>query len=312
MDSLTHITLGACTGELLLGKKLGKKAMLFGAITANIPDVDTIPGLFMRGDEALLFHRSITHSLFFALLFGLLLAFVAKKAKLNAGYWQVAFFFCFELALHDLLDTCTSYGTGLLEPFSHHRFSFHLLYVVDPLFTISLLCATIYLLFARSGRATWAAIGIAISTIYLCVAVYCKSRIAEPYSTPAPFTTLLWFCITKTDKGYYTAYRSVFDQEKAPYSYYPQNDALLKQPEPYLKTFADGYYTISDTNGKLHFNVLRFGQIQGWVNKNAPFALSYPVPQTGNENMIVQKGRLTGWNSRSVKVYLKRIAGVQP
>ncbi|MFM8916554.1 MAG: metal-dependent hydrolase, partial [Bacteroidota bacterium] len=32
MDSLTQIVLGAAVGEVLLGKKLGNKAMLLGAI----------------------------------------------------------------------------------------------------------------------------------------------------------------------------------------------------------------------------------------------------------------------------------------
>jgi hypothetical protein len=32
----------------------------------------------------------------------------------------------------------------------------------------------------------------------------------------------------------------------------------------HLITFADGYYTISQTGGSPYFNVLRFGQVQGW------------------------------------------------
>jgi inner membrane protein len=41
----------------------------------------------------------------------------------------------------------------------------------------------------------------------------------------------------------------------------------------------------------------------------APFALSYPVNSTGDENMIIQKGRLSGWNKKSFGQYLERIAG---
>jgi inner membrane protein len=42
MDSLTHIVTGACIGELFLGKQLGKKAMLWGAITQSLPDIDFV------------------------------------------------------------------------------------------------------------------------------------------------------------------------------------------------------------------------------------------------------------------------------
>lgn len=92
------------------------------------------------------------------------------------------------------------------------------------------------------------------------------------------------------------------------YGWHPKNDSLLKQPEPYLKTFADGYYTISKTNGSIYFNILRFGQVQGWLNNDAPFALSYPVGAKDNENMVIQKGRFKGWNDISFKKYLEGIA----
>jgi len=311
MDPLTHLTLGACTGELLLGRRFGKKAMLFGALAANLPDIDTVFGLFVPGDQALLLHRGFTHSICFALLAGLLLAWLFHKWFTKVSFGAFALFFCVELCLHDLLDTCTSYGTGLLEPFNHTRLSFHLLFVVDPMFTLSLLVATIVLLSTNSSRQHWAAGGMIVSLLYLCSAVYCKSRLdpAAAMTTPAPFNTLLWYVIKKTDSGYYTGYQSVFDKSPVNYEYHPQNSKLLKLGEPYLTCFADGYYTISGSNGHTYFNVIRFGQIQGWQTKDAPFVLSYPLKDKGNENMIIQKGRLAGWNSRSVKAYLERIAG---
>ncbi len=314
MDSITHLALGACTGEIILGKKLGKRAMLWGAIAANIPDADIIPGFFMAGDKSLMFHRGITHSFFFALVFGVLLALIAKRNRPKIGLGVLIFFFCFQLALHDLLDTCTSYGTGLFEPFSHARVSFHLLYVADPLFTISLLMAAIYLLWGSKSRIKWATVAVIISGLYIGLATWCKvytdRRVGASLTTPAPFTTLLWFCIKKTDSGYYTAYSSVFDKT-APvnYGYHPKNESLLKQPEPYLQTFANGYYTVSQANGHLYFNVLRFGQIHGWLNNNAAFALTYPLDASDNQNMVVQKGRLAGWNKHTIKQYLERIAG---
>jgi len=55
--------------------------------------------------------------------------------------------------------------------------------------------------------------------------------------------------------------------------------------------------------------VLRFGQIQGWRQKDAPFVLSYPLQDKGGENLIIQKGRLAGWNAKSIRQYLERIGG---
>ena len=46
MDSLTQIVLGAAVGEAVLGKKVGNKAMLYGAIAGTIPDLDVITRYF--------------------------------------------------------------------------------------------------------------------------------------------------------------------------------------------------------------------------------------------------------------------------
>ena len=314
MDPLTHLSLGACVGELLLGKRFGKKAMVYGALAANVPDIDTLAGLFVPGDQALWLHRGITHSFCFALLAGLILAYLFSKWYPRIGFGAFALFFGIELALHDLLDTCTSYGTGLLEPFSHHRFSFHLLFVVDPLFTLPLLIATFMLLIRRNGNMScisWATGGITVAMLYVGLALFCKSRLdpKATLTTPAPFNTMMWYCVKKTDSGYFTGYQSVFDQSPVVYEFYFQNRRWLHQPEPYLAKFSDGYYTISRDSGRIYFNIIRFGQVQGWQTKDAPFVLSYPVGLQGNENMIIPKGRLSGWNSRSIHSYLERIAG---
>lgn len=68
MDSLTQITLGAAVGELVLGKKAGKRAMLWGAIAGTLPDMDVLAGLGGGEISALAYHRAITHSLTFAIL----------------------------------------------------------------------------------------------------------------------------------------------------------------------------------------------------------------------------------------------------
>ncbi len=330
MDSITHIALGACVGEILLSKKIGKKALLWGIIAQNLPDIDTIPGIFMRGDRALLFHRGITHSLFFALVMGLLLAWLAKNLhrKHVLSFATLAFFFCFQLALHDLLDTCNSYGTGLLEPFSHHRFSINLLYVADPLFTIGLVVAALLLIFKSSkakNRVRWATTAIAVSVIYLCFSVINKINIDSKvdasikqnyFTTPAPFNNMLWYVVANADNGYYTGYSSIWDKSAIGYGFHPKNDSLLNKSgnislKNNLVTFADHYYTVTDSGKAIYVNILRFEQVQGWQNNKEPFALRYPLSAMDNENMIIQKGRLTGWNKNTFKLYLERIAGRQ-
>jgi len=68
MDSLTHLVLGATIGELVLGKKIGNRALIWGAIAETIPDLDVFGNLFLNPIDALAFHRGITHSILFSII----------------------------------------------------------------------------------------------------------------------------------------------------------------------------------------------------------------------------------------------------
>src|SRR5690606_27140821 len=68
MDSLTQIVLGAAVGEIALGRKIGNRAMIWGAIGGTLPDLDVLANPFLDDMEALAFHRGITHSLLFSLV----------------------------------------------------------------------------------------------------------------------------------------------------------------------------------------------------------------------------------------------------
>ena len=63
MDSLTQIVLGAAVGELVLGRKVGNKAILWGAIAGTIPDLDVLNRSFFDDLRANELHRGITHSI---------------------------------------------------------------------------------------------------------------------------------------------------------------------------------------------------------------------------------------------------------
>ena len=68
MDSLTQVVLGAAVGEAVLGKKIGNRAILWGAIAGTIPDLDVAANAFLSPVDALAFHRGITHSFVFSIL----------------------------------------------------------------------------------------------------------------------------------------------------------------------------------------------------------------------------------------------------
>ena len=81
MDSLTQIVLGAACGEIALGKKIGNKALLFGAIGGTIKDLDVFIGklLYTNEIQATAFHRGFMHSLLCAVLTTFLFGWFAYK-----------------------------------------------------------------------------------------------------------------------------------------------------------------------------------------------------------------------------------------
>ncbi|MFT5166457.1 MAG: inner membrane protein, partial [Saprospiraceae bacterium] len=98
MDSLTQIILGAATGELAGGRKIGRKAMFWGAVGGTIPDLDVMVGGMLQSiglfDEmdALSFHRGISHSIFFAILAPLILGPLVSRHYKNPDRKYVSFF----------------------------------------------------------------------------------------------------------------------------------------------------------------------------------------------------------------------------
>jgi inner membrane protein len=316
---------------------MGKKALVIGAVAQSLPDTDVLASLWLQPPENLLAHRGITHSFLFGVVAAVLLSLAVKrKFRLPDVKWTALFFFfCLQLWLHDMLDTCNAYGTGLLEPFSHQRFSFHLLYVGDPFFSVSLIVAFVALTFFRQKnkqqRTKWLWIGLLPTCLYLLVSVFNKALVKQQVIrslqaqhivyktdiiTPTPFNTLLWYVVAATDSGYVVGYRSVFDKNSSQtaFTYYPKSEALLRQVDEKMNVkqllrFADHYYTVDKVNDTLIFNVLRFGQVLGWQDSSAHFAFQYYLNQAYNNTLVVQRGRFTGWNRKTIVRMFRRIKG---
>ncbi len=81
MDSLTQIVLGAAVGEAVLGKKLGNKALLWGAVAGTIPDLDVLSKLFVDDLTANEWHRGFSHSILFCLMASPILAWLIHKKE---------------------------------------------------------------------------------------------------------------------------------------------------------------------------------------------------------------------------------------
>lgn len=338
MDSLTHIVLGACIGEVVAGKQLGKKAMFWGILTQSLPDIDFVAAFWMSPVENLLAHRGFTHSFLFIALVAPLLALAADRwhRPHNYSFKGFTFLFALEMLVHVVLDACNAYGTGWFEPFSHYRVAFHLLFVADPLFSVWPFIAFLVLLFARTtyaARRKWALTAFVLSAAYIGLSVINKHSVDRTvkaiahqqgiapkryFSTPTPLNNMLWFVVLEDEKGYYTGHRSVLDKgSDTTLLHYKLRHkdylAPLKEVEDLhrLVRFSQGYYVIDRYDSTLVFNDLRFGQILGWENPGNHFVFHYFLQKPDENTLVIQRGRFTNWNREAVSTLLRRMRGLK-
>ena len=312
MDSLTQIVLGAAVGEVVLGRKVGNKAMLWGAIAGTIPDLDVLVKLFtddiVRANEV---HRGFSHSIFFCILFaplfGWLVSKLYKKDNTTWKDWSKLMFW--GLFTHPLLDAFTTWGTQLFWPFTY-KISFKNIFVVDPLYTVPfLICVIVAMFYKRKNpkRRKINLLGIYLSSGYmlitLCIKwytydVFQKSlneqniTYSEIQTKPTPLNTILWNANIETKDAYLIGSYSMFDNDrdvnffefKKNYHllYDIKNESIINR----LIKLTQGWYTIQKTpEGELYFNDLRFG-LMGIEGTSEKFIFRYNLIRDSKGKLI--------------------------
>ena len=319
MDSITQIVLGAACGEIALGKKIGNKAILFGAIGGTIPDLDVLIGkLFYTNEiDSLAFHRGIMHSIPFAIVGALIFGFLSYKVY-DYGYlrrgttslkdWIWLFFL--SILTHPILDSFTPYGTQLFLPFSDYRVAFNNIAVVDPLYTLPLLmCVSITMFFNRknSKRKTWTKAGLYLSSAYMIFTIGNKLYVDHFFKTsfnqakinysrfsaqPTILNNFLWYAVAETDKNYTVSFYSIFDDTNTPPNFIniPKNHKLLDVDHQDIKTlrwFSNEFYTLSILNNKIIYKDLRYPLLE--VRDSTSSLFSFELIKEGNR-----------WNTKSL------------
>jgi inner membrane protein len=302
MDSLTQLTLGAAIGEAVLGKKLGNKAIYWGAAAGTLPDLDVLPGMLLDTPDRLLFHRGFTHSIVFVaiatLIFAQLFYRFYKQHQTTKKEWYLYFGLIFGFGV--LIDAFTTYGTQLLWPLLY-RFEFNTIFVVDPLFTLPMLITLVLAMFRSKEnriRTRLANAGLMISGIYLLFTIVNKQFINATFNTaleeqnieyagmitnPTPLNQVLWTAVVEADDHYLIGYYSHFDEDKnVDFITLQKNHHLLEAFTRFdgvqkIIRFTKGYYTVEKTESGYLINDLRFGKITDWETGKGEFVFRYHI-----------------------------------
>ncbi|MDR5859116.1 metal-dependent hydrolase [Halomonas eurihalina] len=226
MDSVTQAALGAAIGGVVLGRHLGRRAVLFGAVLGTLPDLDVV---IDYGDAVanVTQHRGFSHSLFVLAGLATALALLARRLtplrEIGLGRWLAFFGLC--LMTHPLLDALTTYGTQLWWPLDAPPVAAPLVFIIDPLYSLPLLIGIGVALITGNGvRApAW---GLALSCAYLVASLGAKTLVEQRLAPvlaerglgeaprlvqPTPFNILLWRATIIDDGAYHEALVGVFD-----------------------------------------------------------------------------------------------------
>jgi inner membrane protein len=260
---------------------------LWGGVCGTLPDLDSF---IDHGDPIrnMTLHRAESHALFYLTLAAPLLAWL--PARLHGELhrfrrWWLAVWLA--LVTHPLLDAMTVYGTQLGLPFTDHPFSVGSIFIIDPLYTLSLLVGVIAALAASLDRGLrWNAVGLVLSTGYLAGTFIAQQHVThiartsleaqgipaqQVLVTPTPFNTVLWRIVALTPAAYHEGFHSLLDDEQ-PITL----DRFERRPDLYaalrgdasvarLAWFSHGFFAMREHGPEVHISDLRMGQEPTYV-----------------------------------------------
>ena len=166
MDLLTQGVLGAALAQAGSKQTETRLATGIGFAAGLLADIDAL--IYSANDSLLTieYHRHFTHSVFFIPLGALIAAIILwPLLRKHISFKRLYVFSLLGYSLSGFIDACTSYGTHLFWPMSDERVAFHLISIVDPIFTVGLIVAVV--LAYRWRRAKVAQAGLLFAAMYL-------------------------------------------------------------------------------------------------------------------------------------------------
>lgn len=339
MDSITQITLGAAVGESVLGKKIGYRAAAWGALLGTMPDLDVLANPFLDNVSEISFHRGFTHSLLFCVfaspVFGFVINYFQKKWDVGWKKWTQLVFLVF--FTHILLDVQTTYGTQIFYFFSDRPVTTDSIFIIDPLYTLTLLFGLIPAVFLNRNSKARSILnngGLLISTLYLVWALGIKAHVHSVFNasfnnqygyyealktTPNGPSTFLWTGYAIREDTVYQSIYSIFDEDTdLQFRAIPRNSELIEEIKDdraveTLLWFSRGYYTVEEKQDSLIFYDLRFGRSDLWLteSEDPPFVWQNNIlfDKNGNATNIELKTPSFETRSSIFSRFIDRIKG---
>lgn len=100
------------------------KVFLIGVVSSMLPDIDVISWRFGVHGLDMLGHRGLTHSIFFAIFWAVVLVFIFHRSDLAKNLKVLFLYYFICTASHGIIDGMTNGGDGIayFAPFSSARY----------------------------------------------------------------------------------------------------------------------------------------------------------------------------------------------
>ena len=326
----------------MLGKRLGNRALAWGALLALLPDADLLLTPFMDTSAALWWHRGPSHSLLVAGLAAWALAsWLAKLWKkdkvpqITAG-GLVGAAWC----SHILIDCFTDYGTAVLWPFTSKRIAFNNLFIIDIVFTLPLLVTVVWMAFLRNKkqvpkRRRLNAWGLGLAAAYTLLAVGMKFVASAGFDAdlsrrhvtchrrmeaPTPLNILLWRSVVDRGDEYWVGYRTVFEWHSTPvrWTVYPKGSASLApianmREVKTVLNFTDDWWIARPHALGVWVGDMRFCEMRKWGDKknavDSHLAFAWDVLPAARRDHLRQLAHPQGSVGQTLKRMALRIIG---
>jgi inner membrane protein len=305
MDPVTHLTAGALQGHAFRPILRSRWVFLFCLLASWLPDIDNLVG-FTNPELYLIHHRGITHSFLGALFLSLFLSLIFRLFCSSFPFWRGSMVAFVGILVHIFLDLITTYGTQIFSPLSRTRYAIPSVFIIDPLFTLTLIVLLVVSFLRKRARRTVVALGLAWIFIYPMVNFGFREALelklekrlsyegrtySKVHVSPDALTPLYWKVILETDSTYEMTNLSLLHPKKPMtfQAFQKADRALMErlgQKESFFRTYAwfAEFPTMKRIGGSgrraIVFSDLRFYSSLDFVNQRfrrseeAPFSLT--------------------------------------
>ncbi|MGB1075603.1 MAG: metal-dependent hydrolase [Flavobacteriales bacterium] len=281
MDILTHAVFGASTYAAAKGNEANRKDLFWGMSLGMLVDADVFMGFGMDSVQALLNHRSWTHSFLFTCFAALIIGLIQKRWRQETMSLRDGLAIFLAIHTHIWIDALTTYGTRIGFPFSSHPIAWNVIHVFHPMATMTLLVPWLWGAWKRRGN--WGRVGAASLCafgLFLAWPLASKSlarkgmnidQLPQTFTievVPTAFNSWIWHGVANAGDSLGFATYHVGKDENPEWHWVPSNRAALAQiselqhVQQYL-TYAgpDALVERDDAQGETRIYAAKFGPI---------------------------------------------------